>query len=135
MTPSAGAATSARFSSTSLGPIAFGVFRILFGLLFLMHGTAKLFGFPNGDPVDFFVWPYWWAGIIEIAVGVLITVGLFTRAAAFIGAGTMAVAYFWYFFPDGFWPNVNGGELSVIYCFIMLLLIFTGPGALAVQRR
>jgi putative oxidoreductase len=118
-----------------LSPNAFGVFRILFGLLFLMHGTAKLFGFPDGDPVGLFVWPIWWAGIIEIVVGVLVTVGLFTRAAAFVGAGTMAVAYFWKHFPDSFWPSVNGGETAVLFCFVFLLLIVTGPGGVSVSRR
>jgi len=70
-----------------------------------------------------------------VVEGVFVTIGLFTRAAAFVGAGTTAFAYFWHHAPDGFWPSVNGGELAVIYSFVMLMMIFTGPGALAVQRR
>lgn len=116
-------------------PVAFGVFRILIALLFAMHGTAKLFGWPQGSPAGLGAWPMWWAGALEIVLGGLIALGLFTRAAAFIASGMMAVAYFWRHFPDGFWPIVNGGESAVLFCFVFLLMVFTGPGALAVSRR
>lgn len=112
------------------------VFRIVVGLLFLMHGTAKLFGWPAaGGTAEMFAWPMWWAGLIEIVVGVLVTIGLFTRAAAFIGAGQMAIAYFWQHLPNDFWPINNGGEPAVLFCFALLLLVFAGPGAWAVNRR
>lgn len=112
------------------------VFRIVVGLLFLMHGTSKLFGWPAaGSTAEMFAWPMWWAGLIEIIVGVLVAIGLFTREAAFIGSGLMAVAYFWQHFPTDFWPINNGGEPAVLFCFALLLLVFTGPGSLAVQRR
>ena len=114
---------------------AFGVFRIVVALLFMMHGTAKLFGWPTGSPAALGVWPMWWAGILEVVLGGLIALGLFTRPAAFVASGMMAVAYFWMHFPDGFWPSVNGGETAVLFCFTFLLLVFTGPGALAVSRR
>jgi putative oxidoreductase len=68
-------------------------------------------------------------------LGLLIAIGLFTRPAAFMASGVMAVAYFWQKFPDGIWPIDNGGETAVLYCFIFLLLVFTGPGSLAVSRR
>ncbi|KRD09703.1 hypothetical protein ASE48_06695 [Mycobacterium sp. Root265] len=122
-----------RLSSNS--GVALGIFRILVGLMFAMHGTAKLFAFPSGSPVTFGAWPAWWAGVLEIVLGLLITVGLATRVAAFIASGMMAVAYFWRHFPDGFWPIDNGGESAVLYCFIFLLLVFVGPGSLAVSRR
>jgi len=112
-----------------------GIFRIVIGLLFLTHGTSKLFGWPTGPIMTFASWPGWWAGLIEVGVGVLVTTGVFTREAAFLGSGTMAVAYFWQHFPDSFWPIVNGGEPAVLFCFALLLLVFTGPGAVAVSRR
>jgi putative oxidoreductase len=118
----------------SLVPFALGVFRIVLALLFVMHGTAALFGWPHGHAAKFGMWPNWWAGALELILGSLIAIGLFTRAAAFVASGMMAVAYFWIHFPDGFWPIVNDGEPAVLYCFVFLLLVFTGPGALAVTN-
>ena len=92
--------------------VALGVFRILIGLMFAMHGTVKLFGFPTGNVAAIGSWPMWWAGILEVTLGLLIALGLATRTAAFIASGMMAVAYFWRHFPDSFWPYVNGGELE-----------------------
>lgn len=115
--------------------IGLGVFRIVVALLFMMHGTAKLAGWPQGSPAPLGAWPMWWAGALEIVLGGLIAIGLLTRPAAFLASGMMAVAYFWMHFPDGFWPLVNGGETAVLYCFGFLLLVATGPGAFAVTRR
>ncbi len=115
--------------------IALGAFRILVALLFMMHGTVKLAGWPQGSPAPLGAWPMWWAGALEVVLGGLIAIGLFTRAAAFVASGMMAVAYFWMHFPEGFWPLVNGGETAVLYCFVFLLLVATGPGALSVSRR
>jgi putative oxidoreductase len=116
-------------------PLALGVFRIVVGLLFLLHGTSKLLAWPGGPQVPVGTWPFWYAGVIEIVVGILVTVGLFTRIVALIGAGQMAVAYFWQHIPTDIWPINNGGEPAVLFCFALLLLAFTGPGALAVSRR
>jgi len=116
---------------------AIGLFRIVIGLLFALNGTSKLFGWPLTFPVDIPVgsWPLWWAGVIELIVGVLVMVGFFTRYAAFIGSGEMAFAYFTEHQPIAFWPTVNGGELSVLYCFALFLLVFIGAGAFALQGR
>lgn len=120
------------------------IFRIVFGLLFLMHGTQKLFDWPiaAAAPVEVGAWPAWWAGIIEFVLGILITVGLFTRIAAFIASGEMAFAYFYQHWPilkgdvsASFWPIANGGELAVMFCFAFLLLATTGGGVLAVDAR
>lgn len=115
---------------------ALGVFRIIIGLLFTLHGTSKLLGWPSTEngrvPVG--TWPFWWAGVIETVVGVLLLIGLFARAAAFIGAGEMAFAYFTQHQPKAFWPIQNGGELAVLYCFALLLIVFAGAGAFAVGR-
>lgn len=118
-------------------PTVLGIFRIVIGFLFALHGTAKLFGWPatKSGAVPFGTWPYWWAGVIELVVGVLVMVGLFTRIAAFIGSGTMAFAYFTAHQPDGLLPIQNGGELAAVYCFAFLLLVFAGSGALAARRE
>lgn len=120
---------------TSISPVALGVFRILVGLMFAMHGTSKLFGFPSGDITAFAAWPAWWAGVLELVLGLLIAVGFFTRPAAFVASGVMAVAYFWMHFPGGFWPIDNGGETAALFSFIFALFVFTGPGALSINRR
>lgn len=116
-------------------PAVLSLFRIVVGLLFLLHGTSKLFGWPGGPQVPVGTWPFWWAGVIELVAGALVTVGFLTRPAAFIASGHMAVAFFWQHLPGGFWPINNGGEPAVLFCFAFLLLVFTGPGSLAVESR
>jgi putative oxidoreductase len=122
-----------RFSAPVLG-----LFRIVVGFLFTFHGTAKLFGWPNsegGGAVPVGTWPYWWAGVIELVVGLLLVAGLFTRLAALLGSGTMAFAYFTVHQPKALLPIDNGGELAALYCFAFLLIAFAGPGALAIDGR
>lgn len=114
-----------------------GIFRIVIGLLFTIHGTVKLFAWPisQGGAAPVGAWPYWWAGIIETAVGLLVLVGLFTRLAALLGSGEMAFAYFTQHQPKGLWPIENGGELAVLYCFSLFLIAFVGAGAFAIHGR
>lgn len=121
-------------------PAVLSVFRAVFGFLFAVHGATKLFAWPHGSGLDgtgpameVLMWPFWWAGIIELVTGLLIFVGLFTRAAAFIAAGEMAVAYFWQHLPNDLWPVVNRGEPAVLFSFAFLLLVFTGGGAYALD--
>lgn len=127
----------------SFFPHVLSLFRIVFGLLFLMHGTQKLFAWPfamktqtgfDGPAVPIGTWPFWWAGLIEVIVGVLLIVGLVTRLAAFVGAGQMAVAYFTQHQPKSIFPIVNGGEPAVLFCFGLLLLVFAGGGAWALDN-
>ena len=107
------------------GPISEG-FRILTGLLFLMHGLQKLFGMFGGQtPADPLLWA---AGAIELLAGTLVAAGLFTRWAAFFASGTMAAAYFMVHAPQGFWPIENKGELAALYCWAFLLIAARGPG-------
>jgi putative oxidoreductase len=115
-----------------------GIFRIVIGLLFTMNGTVKLFNWPiapAGGSIPVGTWPYWWAGLIELAVGLLVMIGLFTRLAALIGSGEMAFAYFTAHQPDGLWPIENNGELAVLYCFSFFLIAFVGAGAFAVESN
>ena len=113
-------------------PIVLSLFRIFFGLLFLCHGTSLMFGWPAG-PVAASGSLFWLSGLIELITGILITLGLFARPAAFIASGEMAVAYFTQHLPHGLWPISNGGELAVMYCWAFFLLVFTGPGAYALD--
>ncbi|HEX5931231.1 MAG TPA: DoxX family protein [Methyloceanibacter sp.] len=110
-------------------PYALAILRIVAGLMFLEHGTQKLFGFPPGERafVEAFTLS-WWAGVLELILGALITVGLFTRAAAFVAAGEMAFAYWLAHAPQNFFPVNNGGDAAILYCFVFLLLVFAGPG-------
>lgn len=112
-----------------------GIFRIVIGFLFTLHGTVHLFGWPTskGGPVQVGSWPFWYAGIIELVVGLLVLIGLFTRIAALVGSGVMAFAYFTQHQPNGLFPIQNGGELAVLFCFALLLIAFSGPGAFAAQ--
>ena len=119
----------------SYWPMALSVFRVVFGLLFLCHGLSTLIGWPAPQAAPVGHWPDYYAGWIETITGALITLGLFTRAAAFLAAGEMAFAYFTVHLPHGFFPINNRGEAAVMYCFAFLLLIFAGGGAYALDAR
>jgi putative oxidoreductase len=119
----------------SYWPITLSVFRVMFGLLFLCHGLATLIGWPANAIAPVGQWPEYYAGWIETITGALITLGLFTRPAAFLAAGEMAFAYFTVHLPHGFFPINNHGEEAVMYCFAFLLLIFAGGGAYAMDAR
>lgn len=119
-------------------PLMLGVLRIVSGLLFLEHGTQKFLSFPAGQLAGFgwtFAGPPAWAGVIELVCGALIALGLFTRPAAFLASGTMAVAYFLAHATQGFWPVNNGGDAAILYCFVFLYLVFAGPGRFALEGR
>lgn len=120
---------------TACSPTALAVFRAVFGLLWLCHGLSKIIGWPVGPAAAVGVYPEYYAGWIELITGVLITVGLFTRIAAFVASGEMAVAYFTVHFPHGFLPLVNHGEGAVMFCFAFLLLVFVGGGGYALDYR
>jgi putative oxidoreductase len=121
-------------------PYAIGLFRIVVGLLFACHGAASLFGVlggavgTNGGTVDAGTWPGWYAAVIQLVCGSLVLLGLGTRAAALLASGSMAYAYFKVHQPEALWPMENGGEASAMFCWAFLLLIFTGSGALGLDR-
>ena len=103
------------------------------GLLFLEHALSKFFAFPVPFPVHPLPPMLLAAGVIELVAGVLVTLGLFTRLAAFIASGEMAVGYFMMHFPKGFWPLVNKGEAAILFCFIFLYIVAAGPGAWSID--
>jgi putative oxidoreductase len=123
----------ARLDSSSKAVLS--LFRIVFGLMYTVHATQKLFDWPIAVPGPIAVgsWPFWWAGLIELIAGLLILTGFVTRFAAFVASGEMAFAYFTQHQPNGLWPIENGGELAVLYCFGFFLLVFTGGGAYALD--
>lgn len=112
-------------------PRLLGVLRIVTGLLFLQHGSAKLLGAPHVamfDGLQLFSL-LGLAGVLELGGGALIVLGLFTRPVAFVLSGMMAVAYFMAHAPRAFLPILNQGELAVLYCFVFLFLAVAGAGA------
>ena len=116
-------------------PQLLAILRIVTGLLFLEHALIKLAGFPPGgkpglQEVGSFLWI---AGLIELVTGVLVTLGLFTRVAAFIAAGEMAYAYWFVHAKMGLYPAVNMGEAAILFCFVFLYLAAAGPGAWSVD--
>jgi len=117
-------------------PYLLSVLRITSALLFLEHGTSKVFGIPPSA----MAWQFnaaslvGWSGIIELVGGILLALGLFTRFTAFILSGEMAVAYFTVHAAGGFYPLVNKGEIAVLYCFVFLYLAAAGGGPLSLDR-
>ena len=113
-----------------LAPYVLSILRIMAGLLFLEHGAAKLLGFPPHGQMPAFMALEWFAGTIELTGGTLVALGMFTRAAAFIMSGEMAIGYFMAHAPRSFFPLLNGGEAAVLFCFTFLYLVFAGAGPL-----
>jgi putative oxidoreductase len=119
-------------------PSVISLFRAVIGFLFTLHGAIILFGWPLDMTTPVGTWPGWWAGLIEFVTGLLVMVGLFTRPAAFLASGNMAVAYFWQHQPHALWPfdrslGGNNGELAILFCFSFFLILFIGPGSIAVD--
>ena len=116
-------------------PVMLSLFRIMVGLVFLQFGLAKLTGFPMAaPPAAAFPGQIVFSGIMETVGGVLLVLGLFTRPAAFILAGYMAVAVFWIHVPRDILPARNGGNLAVLFCFCFLYLMTAGAGPLSIDR-
>lgn len=116
--------------------IALGAMRIVSGLLLVQHGTQKIFGFPAPKPAPIDLNTLiGWSGPIELAGGILLILGLFTRPVAFILSGFMAAAYFIAHAPKGLYPLLNGGELAALYCFTFLFLSVAGAGSFALDNR
>ncbi|MFE2019805.1 DoxX family protein [Streptomyces sp. NPDC059499] len=119
-------------------PYALGLFRAVIGFLFACHGAASLFGVlggaMGGGTVPSGTWPGWYAAVIQLVGGTLVALGLGTRIAALVASGSMAYAYFKVHQPESLFPLQNGGEASAVFCWAFLLLVFTGPGAVAVDR-
>jgi putative oxidoreductase len=111
-------------------PRLLSVLRIVAALIFLEHGTQKLFGFPpraSGAGPELFTL-IWFAGAMEVVGGILLLIGWLTRPVAFILSGEMAFAYFIGHAPRNFFPVLNGGDAAILYCFVFLYIAAAGPG-------
>ena len=109
-------------------PVLLSVLRIVTAYLFLLHGTSKFFAFPiemgSGSP----------EGLMLVA-GILLVLGLFTRPAAFVLSGQMAVAYFMaHASGNALFPIANGGESAVLFCFVFFYIAAAGGGAWSLDR-
>src|SRR4051794_23665920 len=114
------------------------IMRIMIGLLFLEHGTAKILDFPHQPNHVAWALNSLNPGVqelIELIGGLLITLGLFTRPVAFILAGDVAVAYFMAHAPRGFFPLLNGGELAIVYCFVFTSLSLAAGDGVSTPPR
>ena len=116
-------------------PQALALLRIVAAILFLAHGTQKLFGFPGGGNTVTLVSLMGLAGILEVVGGLLLIIGYQTRIVAFVLSGMMAVAYWMAHAPQNFYPVLNGGDAAILFCFVFLYLVFAGPGAWSVDKR
>lgn len=114
-------------------PQILSLMRAVVGFLFVWHGTSKYFHYPMsmGDVQLFSLFGV--AGVLEIVGGTLVCVGLFTKPAAFLLSGEMAVAYFMFHAPGGFFPLVNHGESAVLFCFAFLYLAAAGGGPISLD--
>ena len=123
----------------ALAPQLRSVLRIVAAFMFIQAGTMKLFAFPVGMPPDGgtaeLISQVGLAGVLETFGGALLLLGLFTRPVAFVLSGEMAVAYFQFFFPEGFWPIVTGGALPALYCFVWLYFSAAGAGPWSLDAR
>jgi putative oxidoreductase len=115
-------------------PYLLAALRIVAGVLFLSHGLAKLIGFPVAPPgIQPLTSLFGVGAVIETVTGILIILGLFTRPAAFLAAGQMAVAYWMFHAPQNLYPAANGGDAAILFCFVFLYLVVAGPGAFSLE--
>jgi putative oxidoreductase len=117
-------------------PRLLSVLRIVAALIFMVHGSQKLLGFPPSPmpappPLSFM----WFGGLLELVGGALLLIGLFSRPVAFILSGEMAVAYWMFHAPENPFPALNGGDAAILYCFVFLYIAAAGPGPWSLDAR
>ena len=116
-------------SLSSWSPHVLSLLRVAAGAAFMAHGTQKWLSFPPRSGAAPELLSLGGAsGAIELIGGALIVLGLFTRPAAFICSGMMAVGYFLVHAPQSFFPVLNGGDAALLFCFVFFYLVFAGPG-------
>ena len=116
-----------------ISPYLYALLRIVAGAAFAQHGAQKMFGVLGAKQAQPLLSQMGLAGVIEFVGGILISIGLFTSPVAFLASGEMAWAYFQNHAPRNFWPILNGGELTVLYCFIFLYFMAMGSGKLSID--
>lgn len=116
-------------------PRVLSLVRVISAFLFMQHGGQKILGFPAASRGEFELFSLLGAaGVLELAGGALLLLGLYTRPVAFVLSGQMAFAYFMVHHPRGFWPLNNGGELAIMFCFVFFYLVFAGGGSWSLDR-
>lgn len=120
-------------SLSSYAPLFLSILRIVAALIFMLHGSQKILGFPASDMNPGVLSLPWIAGIMELVGGSLLILGLFTRPVAFLLSGLMACAYWIAHAPQNTFPALNGGDAAILYCFIFLYLVFAGPGPISLD--
>lgn len=123
----------------TFAPVLRSLLRIVAAYIFVLSGAMKLFAFPAGMPPDGSTAPFmsqiWIGGVLEVFGGGLLLIGLFTRPVAFVLSGMMAVAYFQFHAPQGFWPTMNGGVPAILYCFVLLYFSAADAGSWSVDSK
>jgi putative oxidoreductase len=118
--------------------VSFVLLRVVSGLMFSFHGLQKVGGVLT-DHQPAFGSQLWWGGLIELVCGLAIAAGAFTRLAAFVASGTMAVAYVQFHWKlalgTQLLPGVNRGELALLYCVVFFFFAFHGGGRFGVDAR
>jgi putative oxidoreductase len=120
--------------------VAYTATRIVAGFMLPWHGMQKLFGVLTSHAFSFGEKPQLWiGGLIELVCGIAIAAGIFTRWAALLASGTMAVAFFQFhvgsdWSPSHILPIVNKGELAALYSFVFLYIATKGPGRASLDR-
>lgn len=116
-------------------PYLLGLLRAVAGLVLFSYGTQKILGFPATESVPPAGSLSWIAGVLELTLGFLVLIGLWTRASAFVLSGLMAFAYFIAHAPQGFYPAQNGGAAAILFSFVFLYLAGAGAGPVSVDAR
>ena len=120
---------------TVWAPRVLSIVRIVAALIFMEHGTQKWLGVPPlGRAGPELMSMSGFGGLIELILGPLLVLGLFSRPVAFILSGEMAIAYWWSHAPRNLYPILNGGDAAILYCFIFLYIAFAGGGAWSLDR-
>lgn len=116
-------------------PRVLSILRIVAAILFIEHGTQKLFGIPATEHAPAAFSLFWFAGVLEVFGGALLLLGLFTRPVAYVLSGQMAVAYWMAHAPNSIFPALNGGDAAILFCFVFLYFVFAGPGPWSLDAK
>jgi putative oxidoreductase len=114
-------------------PYALSLLRVVTALVLFSYGTQKILGLPAAERVPPAYSLSWTAGLLELILGFTLLAGFYSRLSAFVLSGLMASAYFIAHFPRGFYPAQNGGVAAILFCFIFLYLMISGPGPLSID--